>query len=562
MDLFLLEETAVAIVKAGVKEDELGKEEIYGNVTVESDRLSPAALKIIREVCEKPKFKEHIENRRVLRKLEAIEALAEVGPDKVVVKTLPALRDAMVKYIAKLPGKLVFKNHETYGVLLPYFVSSVKHHPATKYSPERVSLNTRAVSRGQDADCSTSFDRKDIKGGKKVSEVLAAAEIYPETPDLVAQFEFDVAAYKQYAPQTGEQFLGVGNATIKFKVKSNEDYESKNWRKGTASLEKDGVAARLVMDDKEDRGDKNNSYSTAFWTTGEDDDDDDNRSYRARRDTEVDEESVETYLIPIHPILRVFNLGTHEFFECHVSEVTPYKYDAALIEKLILPQEQKDLIGALTGSVVKKMSDIIKGKATGVIVLCSGKPGTGKTLTAEVYSEEAQRPLYTIQCSQLGTDAEKLEVNLAEVLERATRWRAILLIDEADVYIHERGADIQQNAIVGVFLRLLEYYQGILFLTTNRETVVDDAIVSRVTAHVRYSVPDETLSLRLWEVLSKQYGVELNAKTATKEFSGISGRSIRQLIRLASFTAGKKLTIEDLKRAAKYHDFTEKDKEA
>ena len=28
--------------------------------------------------------------------------------------------------------------------------------------------------------------------------------------------------------------------------------------------------------------------------------------------------------------------------------------------------------------------------------------------------------------------------------------------------------DVKRNAMVGIFLRLLEYHQGVLFLTTNR----------------------------------------------------------------------------------------------
>src|SRR6185295_19284784 len=104
---------------------------------------------------------------------------------------------------------------------------------------------------------------------------------------------------------------------------------------------------------------------------------------------------------------------------------------------------------------------IVAGKTGGTIVFCTGEPGTGKTLTGEVFSEVIKRPLYVVQCSQLGTDEEELEKQLKKVLRRAQRWGAILLIDEADVYVRERGDDIQQNAIVGVFLRVLEYYRGI-----------------------------------------------------------------------------------------------------
>jgi AAA+ superfamily predicted ATPase len=170
-----------------------------------------------------------------------------------------------------------------------------------------------------------------------------------------------------------------------------------------------------------------------------------------------------------------------------------------------------------------------------VIILSSGPPGVGKTLTAEAYSERARRPLYTVQCAQLGVTAEELESRLGKVLARARKWGCILLIDEADVYIHERGSNVNQNAIVGVFLRLLEYYQGVLFLTTNRETTVDDAIRSRCVAHVRYKLPDSGERFKLWGLYAAQYGLELDRDLVhklVKTLSKLSGRSIKQLCRI------------------------------
>ncbi len=67
----------------------------------------------------------------------------------------------------------------------------------------------------------------------------------------------------------------------------------------------------------------------------------------------------------------------------------------------------------------------------------------------------------------------------------------MLLFDEADVFLEsrERG-DIERNSLVSVFLRALEYYQGLLFLTTNRIGTFDEAILSRV--HVILHFPDLT----------------------------------------------------------------------
>lgn len=61
-----------------------------------------------------------------------------------------------------------------------------------------------------------------------------------------------------------------------------------------------------------------------------------------------------------------------------------------------------------------------------------------------------------------------LEKSLIRIFQLASHWKAILLLDEADVVVKERTtSDVVRNALVSVFLRKLEYYDGILFLTTN-----------------------------------------------------------------------------------------------
>jgi AAA+ superfamily predicted ATPase len=101
-----------------------------------------------------------------------------------------------------------------------------------------------------------------------------------------------------------------------------------------------------------------------------------------------------------------------------------------------------------------------------------GPPGTGKTLTAEGISELLKCPLYMASAGELGTDSRFLESELQKILDICHAWGAILLLDEADVFLEKRNMhDIHRNALVSIFLRQLEYFQGILFLTTNRVEV-------------------------------------------------------------------------------------------
>lgn len=62
-----------------------------------------------------------------------------------------------------------------------------------------------------------------------------------------------------------------------------------------------------------------------------------------------------------------------------------------------------------------------------------------------------------------------------------------VLLDEADVYLESRQrGEVKRNALVSVFLRELEQYQGIMFLTTNRVGIFDDAFLSRIHVGLLY----------------------------------------------------------------------------
>ena len=117
-----------------------------------------------------------------------------------------------------------------------------------------------------------------------------------------------------------------------------------------------------------------------------------------------------------------------------------------------------------------------------------GAPGTGKTLTAEIVADSVQRPLYPLTCGDIGTTAAEIESNMAQHSKLARHWNCVMLLDEADVFLSQRTRDYQQNSMVSVFLRVLSSYDGILFLTTNRVGVLDEAFRSRIhlTLHCEF----------------------------------------------------------------------------
>ena len=72
---------------------------------------------------------------------------------------------------------------------------------------------------------------------------------------------------------------------------------------------------------------------------------------------------------------------------------------------------------------------------------------------------------------------------------------AVLQFDECEIFLAQRGDGLERSAIVGIFLRMLDYYEGLLFLTTNRPDTLDYAIRSRVMLRLEYPDLDATIHM-------------------------------------------------------------------
>ncbi|ETS02788.1 hypothetical protein M419DRAFT_77290 [Trichoderma reesei RUT C-30] len=100
----------------------------------------------------------------------------------------------------------------------------------------------------------------------------------------------------------------------------------------------------------------------------------------------------------------------------------------------------------------------------------------------------------------LGTTAAEVEKALEVNFALANRWDCVLLLDEADVFLAERTKeDFKRNGLVAVFLRVMEYYAGILFLTTNRVGDFDEAFTSRIHVSLYYPELDAGNTLEVFD---------------------------------------------------------------
>jgi len=254
------------------------------------------------------------------------------------------------------------------------------------------------------------------------------------------------------------------------------------------------------------------------------------------------------------PTIGGFSFSAKKWGEIMVASLSPVIYDDKAFEKLVFPAEKKTLIKSLVENAGEAFADIISGKGAGCIFLLHGSPGVGKTLTAEAIAELLHRPLYSVSVGELGTNTKELETKLREILELAGIWNAVVLIDEADIFLEKRSEnDIMRNAMVGIFLRLLEYHQGVLFLTTNRVRCFDEAFHSRISVALKYEDLNRDAREKIWGNLLEAAKIEgLNPVELAKY--ELNGRQIRTTIRLAQSLAHS----EGVKVSEKHFDSTVK----
>ncbi|KAJ4305940.1 hypothetical protein N0V90_001473 [Kalmusia sp. IMI 367209] len=178
-------------------------------------------------------------------------------------------------------------------------------------------------------------------------------------------------------------------------------------------------------------------------------------------------------------------------------------------------------------------ADFIENKGKGLVFLLHGKPGVGKTYTAECIAEHIKRPLLPITCADIGVDPAKVEDNLVRWFKIARSWDAVMLLDEADIYMEYRQIhDLTRNNLVASFLRAIEYYEGILFLTTNRVGTFDEAFLSRINLTIYYPDFQDDEREMIWnnyfDKLEREAGDQFYVSDSTKEYASGS-EAVRQL---------------------------------
>ncbi|MCX7995138.1 MAG: ATP-binding protein [candidate division WOR-3 bacterium] len=184
------------------------------------------------------------------------------------------------------------------------------------------------------------------------------------------------------------------------------------------------------------------------------------------------------------------------------------------LEQIVLPQEQKETIKRIV-SQVKLFNQIMKkweinttikyGK--GIVLLFYGPPGTGKTATCEAIAHSLNKKIgYARYSNMLSRWVGESEKYVEEVFANARAADCVMVFDEADSLFGRRlnefhSTDRMHNYLTNILMQIIEKFEGVVILTTNREVVLDEAFYRRILIKMKFDIPGPEERAQLWKIL-------------------------------------------------------------
>lgn len=207
------------------------------------------------------------------------------------------------------------------------------------------------------------------------------------------------------------------------------------------------------------------------------------------------------------PCVIGFSMTTKSWGYAVVDQLVPVLPDSRPWSELVLPSASREMLMSLaeekilrSGQSRYRYDDLIAGKGSGGLYLLYGPPGTGKTLTVEALARYFGKPLYSISFAELGSSTAELEETLTVTLGLAAHWGSLVLLDEGDALVEKRKqGQLLLNSMTGVLLRILETFEGSLFINSNRVSSFDPAALSRVTLAVKFSPLTKEGMKKVWQ---------------------------------------------------------------
>ncbi|KAI0966031.1 P-loop containing nucleoside triphosphate hydrolase protein [Xylaria arbuscula] len=389
------------------------------------------------------------------------------------------------------------------------FITKLPIYPI-EFAPDRREIEEKLLARGRKFEALCSFHIKTCTGKKHVRKYIPARGCYGEEENPVSgRVIVDAYAYHKVQNQVAPDLVRLD--------KSRQNFQS--FLQLYEFLAEDKYRRRSSLSSISSSSDEAEPYD-------KDERDKDRHKSLNRKEDVVPLTDLECVLAV--PRVKGFDLIAKEWCEFNIDDIQDVEWDETPYNNLVLPEGERDLVMAFADHPrrsTRGFDDFVAHKGEGIIILLCGPAGS-------------RIPLYILSASDLGTSPSKVDAGLMKALECCQLWDAVLLLDEADVYLEARDSNsLARNELVSIFLRRLEYYQGFMFLTTNRINAIDPAFKSRLDLILPYYDLDEPSRRKVWVNFVQKLGPEI-ASISESDFdqlakAQVNGREIKNLIKTA-----------------------------
>lgn len=232
-------------------------------------------------------------------------------------------------------------------------------------------------------------------------------------------------------------------------------------------------------------------------------------------------------------------------------------------EALVLPANTKKELDYLMQRCKNRESlgeelgiTIRAGYKMGVKALLVGPSGTGKTLVASWIATRLGLPLFRVDlASVVSKYIGETEKNLATLLAKAEQSEVVLLFDEADSLFGKRtdikdSNDRHANSQTNYLLQRIEFYKGIVLLTSNSRGRFDSAFTRRLDKVIEFALPAPEQRRALWQAhLGSKQMISMKQLNQLAVGSDLAGGYIRNAVLSAAVQAkatSRQISFDDI----------------